>query len=219
VCAAPRFRSRAGSRPPPQAAPQSLTTTTSAAGSPRSPGPTRTPRSTCCRACAVAARRTSASYEDVDRLAGRKRFARIVLYPTSRMGEWAKYDNARLVPDAHGRRHGVLPGGTRTHGARVGDRGVLVLRDGPRSTGSRGGEGRPSSRTRGAVHLAATPRGRSPPYPRAEVRPAWIGAYGADAFLVRHGRSGRRGAVTLAANSLPPGAMAAVHPRVSLHAG
>lgn len=71
----------------------------------------------------------AAGYEHASTLDGTTKFERVVLYPTREMGgEWAEYQDARLVPYESGEPRAILPKGKRTHGHLVNGRAVLVKR-------------------------------------------------------------------------------------------
>lgn len=65
-------------------------------------------------------------YEHLSRLEETRKYAHVVLYPTTRMGgAWAEYRDARLVANGS-RPYAVLPKGKRTNGHLVAGRAVLV---------------------------------------------------------------------------------------------
>jgi hypothetical protein len=66
-------------------------------------------------------------YAVVDALSGTTKYRHVVLVPTSRMGgEWAEYEEARIVPIEEGKPAYVIPKGKRTRGTMIAGRMVLA---------------------------------------------------------------------------------------------
>lgn len=70
----------------------------------------------------------AAGFQYITTLDKVSKFRRVVLYPTNRMGgEWAEFEDARVIPYEDGAPRALLPKGKRTNGHLVSGRAVLAL--------------------------------------------------------------------------------------------